>query len=525
MFSKEQLRWAKVKVSGEEHVTLVNFVTEFKLTDRLLATDAYAALIGSEEIRGRRREKLQESFHVFQAHHADTFWSERRLEVSSEITANGAALDLQAAAAAQSRKGYSKLLSRSTGAEFASDIPAEENAGRLPAESNKKRQPNAFLGTFADQELPQQKKSRRQQEQHQEGNQDLSIHCFFDSTTITLSDLKIQGIDVGTPFMRLQKDAATIVNDLRITLTLDLLPFFLATNYIWDTSHRLPGIASADHDALQALRVPVIHLSDHLVLFCRSLERDILSSGYIKSRDTASREHDAMLGLFQQASLKLPRKFLSFKHFKNEDTHAHSALDALLTYIFPANSYRYDLHWANRLSAGSSDRRNGDAYKPDATVLKDGFEMGYLEIKPPKEERHQRLYLEDIWTLVGFAKDNIDLHFRCHRIITTVPCVMVFGFQMTLYQLSFQDGIYAWRDVHTAYLPKDHYDIGNIVSCVELLNTFKAILDEAETERYTRTPPRHAKEDKELPESYRPRPTTLTPSKRPFFGPGKRMSM
>ncbi|KAG0364764.1 hypothetical protein BGZ54_007177 [Gamsiella multidivaricata] len=283
MFSKEQLRWAKVKVSGEKHVTFINFVTEFKLTNRLLATDTYAALIGSEEIRERRREKLQESFNVFQAHHADTFWSERRLEVSSEITANGAALDLQAAAAAQSRKG--------------------------------------------------------------------------------------------------------------------------AANYVWDASHRLPGISSTDHDALQeALRIPVIRLSDHLVLFCRSLERDILSLGYIKSRDTASRDHDIMLGLFQQASLKLPRKFLSFKHLKNEDTHAHSALDALLT-----------------------DRKNGDAHKPDATVLKDGFEMGYLEIKPPKEERHQRLYLEDIWALLGLAKDNIDFHFRCHRIITTIPCVLVFG--------------------------------------------------------------------------------------------------
>ncbi|KAK3838832.1 MAG: hypothetical protein J3R72DRAFT_448419 [Linnemannia gamsii] len=151
--------------------------------------------------------------------------------------------------------------------------------------------------------------------------------------------------------------------------------------------------------------------------------------------------------------------------------------------------------------------------------------MGYLEIKPPKEERHQRLYLEDIWAILGLAKDNIDLHFRCHRIITTIPCVLVFGFQMTLYQLSFQDGIYVWLDVHTAYLPKDQYDIGNIVSCVELLNIFKAILDEAETERYTRTPPRHAKDDKELPELYRPRPTNLTPSKRPFFGSGKRMSM
>ncbi|KAF9181712.1 hypothetical protein BGZ51_005247 [Haplosporangium sp. Z 767] len=58
------------------------------------------------------------------------------------------------------------------------------------------------------------------------------------------------------------------------------------------------------HDAVQAaLRVPVVRLSDQLVLFCRSLVHDLTSKGYICSRDTKSRDQDALLVLFQQADM------------------------------------------------------------------------------------------------------------------------------------------------------------------------------------------------------------------------------
>ncbi|KAK3810467.1 MAG: hypothetical protein J3R72DRAFT_463841 [Linnemannia gamsii] len=393
---------------------------------------------------------------------------------------------------------------------------------------NKRWQTDILLGSPEEQEQPQQKKKRQQQQpqQQHEKEEDLSPQSFFDPTIIIPSKLEIEGIGIGTPFKRLQEEAAVVVNDVKKTLTLDLLPFFLAANHIWDVIYGLPGILDEDHDAIQdALRISVIRLSDPLVLFCRSLEHDMKSTGYIRSRETHSRDQDALLVLFQQASQKLPKRFLPFKHLKNEDTHAHSVLDALLTFMFPSHHHRYELHWANRPSAGSGDRRNGDAFKPDATVTKDGFELGYVEIKPPKEERHQRLYLEDVWALSGLAKDNIDLHFRHRRIITTISCVLVFGFQMTLYQLSFQAGIYLWQDVHTSYLPKDHYDIANIVACVELLKTFKAIMDKAETERYTRTPTRRVEDDEELSDLYRPRPSNITPSKRPFFCSAKRTSI
>ncbi|KAG0247695.1 hypothetical protein BG011_001058 [Mortierella polycephala] len=265
----------------------------------------------------------------------------------------------------------------------------------------------------------------------------------------------------------------------------------VAVNHIWDATYQLPGMSDDDYDAVQAaLRVPVVRLSDQLVLFCRSLVHDLTSKGYICSRDTKSRDQDALLVLLQRA---------------------------LLTFAFPAYHQRYEFHWANRASDGSCARR-GDAYKPDATVVKDGFELGFVEVKPPREERHQRAYLEDVWALSGFAKGSIDLHLRHSRILTTAPCVLVFGFQMTLYQLSFQAGIYVWQDVHTSYIPKDRYDSGNIMESVELLKTFKTIMDEVETGRYIQTPTKCVEDDEELPDLFRPRLTNITPSKRPFFG-------
>ncbi|KAF9363493.1 tyrosine/serine/threonine protein phosphatase pps1 [Mortierella sp. NVP85] len=331
-------------------------------------------------------------------------------------------------------------------------------------------------------------------------------------------ELAIENINIGASYKRLQEEAAPVISDVTKLLTLDLLPCFLAANYIWDVRYQLPGMSDENHAVVQAaMCVPVIHLSDQLVLFCRSLLNDLKSKGHISSRATKSREEDKLLVLLQEASQKLPIRFLPFKHLRNEDTHAHSVLDSLLTFVFPAYHKRYELHWANRGSDGSRARR-GDPLKPDATVVKEGFELGFVEVKPPKEERHQRAYLEDIWALSGFAKDCIDLHLRHSRILTTVPCLLVFGFQMTLYQLTFQAGIYVWQDVYTSYLPKDRYDSGNMIECVDLVRTFKAIMDEADTGRYVRTPTNRVKDDDELPDLFRPRLTNISPSKRPFFG-------
>ncbi|KAI8348348.1 hypothetical protein B0O80DRAFT_502021 [Mortierella sp. GBAus27b] len=80
------------------------------MSDRKQATDTYKALIWSDEIRSSRRKNLQDAFSEFEAHHADIFWSQRQLEISSEITSNESAVDLQRAAVGKSRKGYSESM-------------------------------------------------------------------------------------------------------------------------------------------------------------------------------------------------------------------------------------------------------------------------------------------------------------------------------------------------------------------------------------------------------------------------------
>lgn len=126
MFLPTHLHWAQDKVSGVEHVTLENFVKEFNLSDRQSATDTYTALIESDEIRRQRREKLQEAFKEFRKHQEDFFWSRRKLQLSSEITSNEAAVDLQEAAVKKSRKGYLEVSCQPpTGLKHSRDLIAE----------------------------------------------------------------------------------------------------------------------------------------------------------------------------------------------------------------------------------------------------------------------------------------------------------------------------------------------------------------------------------------------------------------
>ncbi|KAF9421927.1 hypothetical protein BGZ76_003915 [Entomortierella beljakovae] len=111
MSSPSYLHWVQDKPSGEEHVTFESFVRHFNLTNKQLATEAYANLIQAQEIRLNRRERLKESFDEFLAHKQDLYWSERRLEVSSEIVANDAGVNIQEVGGITSRDGFSQMLS------------------------------------------------------------------------------------------------------------------------------------------------------------------------------------------------------------------------------------------------------------------------------------------------------------------------------------------------------------------------------------------------------------------------------
>ncbi|KAG0258820.1 hypothetical protein DFQ27_004421, partial [Actinomortierella ambigua] len=168
---------------------------------------------------------------------------------------------------------------------------------------NKRPQADDLIESCQQQDHPQQKKKRQQHHQQYPQDSETQQHrLFFDPATAIQSQLEIDYIGIGIPFKRLQDKAAAVVNDDQKMLTLELLPFFLAANHIWDMSYQLPGMSDEDHDALHdALHVPVVRLSDQLVLFCRSLVEDMKSKGYIRSRNTTSRDQNSLLMLLQQA--------------------------------------------------------------------------------------------------------------------------------------------------------------------------------------------------------------------------------
>ena len=115
MTSPSYVRWIQNKKPGQEHATFSNFVHHFKLVDKELATKAYQRFIDSDAIRKVRRARLQKQFDDFQANRESTFWSQRRLEISSEITANDAGVTSQRVGRIQSQIGYSRFLLKSSG--------------------------------------------------------------------------------------------------------------------------------------------------------------------------------------------------------------------------------------------------------------------------------------------------------------------------------------------------------------------------------------------------------------------------
>ncbi len=97
-----------------------------------------------------------------------------------------------------------------------------------------------------------------------------------------------------------------------------------------------------------------------------------------------------------------------------------------MTFFFPADDRTFVDCRANRPSLASGAQRR-DPLKPDVTIIKYIFEAAYAEIKSSKDERNVRLFLEDQWNLMGFAKDPIDENLRNERVVTEIPCLQVFA--------------------------------------------------------------------------------------------------
>ncbi|KAF9577786.1 hypothetical protein BGW38_006774 [Lunasporangiospora selenospora] len=284
----------------------------------------------------------------------------------------------------------------------------------------------------------------------------------FDPSTAETILLTIAGVEIGKGFKQLQHEAAPVVNDMTKKLTLERLPLFMACNYILHLDSELAAIDENDMEKIRmTLQACLMSLPKGTVLLCNALDDELLASGWVRSKESAG-EAESLRSLYQQL-----------------------------------------------------DRR-GDPNKPDATVIKDTFEVGFVEIKPPREERHEKAFLEDQWALAIFAKDAIDYHLRHDRPFKTIPCLQVFGFQLVLYKLEFMSGLYVWQHVGVAYLPRDRNDRGTVAGSMALLRTFKRFIQDIETRHYIHTPPKKIHDD-DLPDDLRPRPSNLSPKSRSFY--------
>ncbi|KAK3826455.1 MAG: hypothetical protein J3R72DRAFT_496739 [Linnemannia gamsii] len=190
-------------------------------------------------------------------------------------------------------------------------------------------------------------------------------------------------------------------------------------------------------------------------------------------------------------SWKLPRRYIAFR-LHNKDTHA--SLDALMPLTLPASQRNVGFGWANRASIGSKDHR-GDPNKSDGTIVKDVFEVGFVEVEAPREERYEKAFLEDQWALATFAKDVIDYHLRHGLPFKIIPCLQVFGYRLILYKLEFISGLC-------------------MANCGTYMNDRGIIagshfIKKIETECYVHTPPKKAL-DEDLPDELRPRSSSLT---------------
>ncbi|ORZ09366.1 hypothetical protein BCR41DRAFT_398807 [Lobosporangium transversale] len=98
--------------------------------------------------------------------------------------------------------------------------------------------------------------------------------------------------------------------------------------------------------------------------------------------------------------------------------------------VMMGNYQAFALDWANRSSLEYGVRQ-GDPLKPDVTIRKYIFEAAYAETKSSKDKRSLHLFLEDQWSLMRFAKDTIDENLRNERVVMEIPCLQVFGHDLS----------------------------------------------------------------------------------------------
>ncbi|KAF9140308.1 hypothetical protein BGX30_006717 [Mortierella sp. GBA39] len=240
----------------------------------------------------------------------------------------------------------------------------------------------------------------------------------FDVSTARTITTTIVGYKLCEPFKQLQIQAAATINDPEESLP--------AANYIWMSSTRLPGLTREAHSEI----IHSVHRNEHplpesLLTLWNKFSSELAETGRVRARLLDTKEEKDLTLLYQNMSKKMPKEYFAWVQ-KNEVTFAHGTVDIILKHFFPENTSSHELDWGNHSASGSKARR-GDPLKPDATVLKSGMEVGYVEIKAPKDSHSQSKFVEDLWSVASEARDQIDLHLRNQRLITVVPCIQIFG--------------------------------------------------------------------------------------------------
>ncbi|KAG9065492.1 hypothetical protein KI688_001780 [Linnemannia hyalina] len=168
---------------------------------------------------------------------------------------------------------------------------------------------------------------------------------------------------------------------------------------------------------------------------------------------------------------------------KESYAQSSTASDALLDAETPADEFEHDqdteLHRSAGTAAGSKRRRaileGGQQEREQPRQKRKGQQQQQRWLRKKEEDLSPQCFF-DAATIVlpGLEIEGIDVGKPFKRPQEEAAAVINdVNRAMTLYQLSFQAGIYLWQNVHTSYLPKDHYDIGKAMASVELLKTFK----------------------------------------------------
>lgn len=287
--------------------------------------------------------------------------------------------------------------------------------------------------------------------------------------------------------------------------------YFLALNYIWDTSFDLGLKQRTSQLVRDQFSRPKFNFTRDHVLLMHDLEQE-LEEGDIQ-RTAASHDQlgNELVDIYRALNRELPVTSFPFDEIDGEDTFVHKTLHSIFSTVFKG----FHIRWANKAARGSRERRKEDkkeGLRPDYQVLKNDVPLLYLEVKSLASTTEQE-YLRDRWKLANMAKDELDASYHKHIRLPFMTVIQIFGRKMEVHTITLQHGIYHMSQQFRVHVPCGRDDGAAIQPCLRALYSIKAWLDEVVL------PPTY-----ELVRS-RPRPPELNDVKQSWITPTKRKMM